>query len=51
MLKEFKFETQNGTIIPVSASSWKEAEEILQAYIDKRSLNWTITKCQNLNLK
>lgn len=25
--------------IPVSADSWEEAEEIVQAYIDKRSLD------------
>ena len=25
--------------IPVSANSWEEAEEIVQAYIDKRSLD------------
>lgn len=29
--------------IPVSADSWEEAEEIVQAYIDKRSLDWVIT--------
>jgi len=28
--------------IPVSADSWEEAEEIVQAYIDKRSLDWVI---------
>lgn len=29
--------------IPVSANSWEKAEEIVQAYIDKRSLDWVIT--------
>ena len=29
--------------IPVSADSWEEAEEIVQAYIDKRSLDWVIS--------
>ena len=28
--------------IPVSAVSWEEAAEIVQAYIDKRSLDWVI---------
>lgn len=29
--------------IPVSANSWEEAIEIIQAYIDKRSLDWIIS--------
>lgn len=40
-----------GKNIPVSAHSLQEAQEILQAYIDKRSLDWTINKCQSLNSK
>lgn len=41
-------ETFNITIagigdIPVSANSWEEAIEIIQAYIDKRSLDWIIS--------
>lgn len=41
-------ETFNVTIagignVPVSADSWKEAVEIIQAYADKRSIDWTIT--------
>lgn len=41
-------ETFNITIsgigdILVSADSWEAAEEIVQAYIDKRSLDWVIT--------
>ena len=28
--------------IPVSAYSWEEALEIVQAYLDKRSLNYII---------
>ncbi len=30
--------------IPVSATSWEEAIEIVQAYADKRSLDWVINK-------
>ena len=29
-------------LIPVSAFSWEEALEIVQAYLDKRSLNYII---------
>lgn len=41
-------ETFNFTIagigdIPVSADSWKEASDIIQAYMEKRSLDYIIT--------
>ena len=45
---KFMMETFNITIagigdIPVSANSWEEAEQIVQAYLDKRSLDYVIT--------
>ena len=39
MLKEFNFKTQKGNIVPVYSYSLREAEEILQAFIDKHSLD------------
>ena len=42
MLKEFKVPVIGKQPIPVTASTFKEAQEILQAYIDKRSLDWII---------
>lgn len=50
MLKEYNFKTQKGNIIPVCAYSLQEAREILQAYIDKHSLDW-IVEWQRLNSK
>lgn len=43
MLEEFNFTIAGVGDVPVSAYSWKEAEEIIQAYIDKHSLDWVIT--------
>ena len=42
MLQKFNFKIAGIGDIPISASSWDEAREILQAYIDKRSLNLII---------
>ena len=39
MLKEFKIPIIGKNPIPVTAFTLEEAQEILQAYIDKRSLN------------
>ena len=39
MLKEFKIPIVGKNPIPVTAFTLEEAQEILQAYIDKRSLN------------
>jgi hypothetical protein len=42
-METFNVQIKNtGNIIPVSAISWEEAVEIVQAYIDKRSLDWKI---------
>lgn len=43
MLENYNITISGIGDIPVSAGSWKEAEEIVQAYIDKRSLDWIIT--------
>ena len=50
MLQTYYFDIGDKNI-PVSAYSLQEAQEILQAYIDKRSLDWTINKWLNSNLK
>lgn len=42
MLQTFNIPVTGIGIIPVSAFSWEEALEIVQAYLDKRSLNYTI---------
>ena len=42
MIQTFNFKIAGIGIVPISAYSWEEAREILQAYIDKRSLNWII---------
>lgn len=39
MLKEFKIPIVGKESIPVMAFTLQEAQEILQAYIDKRSLD------------
>ena len=43
-MKTFNVYVSNVGNIPVFASSWEEAIQIVQAYIDKRSLNWTINE-------
>lgn len=43
MLETFNFTIAGVGNVPVTASSWEEAEEIIRAYIDKRSLDWVIT--------
>ena len=43
MIETFNFTIAGVGDIPVSACSWKQAQEIIQAYIDKHSLNWIIT--------
>jgi len=42
MLQTFNIPVTGIGTIPVSAFSWEEALEIVQAYLDKRSLNYTI---------
>ena len=42
MLQNFNIKVIGRGYIPVQASSYNEAKEILQAYIDKHSLNWII---------
>ena len=42
MNETFNFNIAGVGTIPVSSTSWKEALDILQAYIDKRSLDWII---------
>lgn len=41
-METFNIKVKNVGVIPVSAVSWEEAVDIIQAYIDKRSLNWVI---------
>jgi hypothetical protein len=43
MLENFNITIAGVGDIPVSANSWQEAQEIVQAYIDKHSLDWVIT--------
>lgn len=50
MLENYNFIVTGIGNIPISAYSLQEAEEILQAYIDKHSLNWTV-EWQNSNSK
>lgn len=42
MIRVFTVNVSGLGKIPVSAYSWEEALEIVQAYLDKRSLNYTI---------
>ena len=44
MLETFNFTISGLGNIPVSASSWEEAEEIIKAYLDKHSLTYTYTE-------
>lgn len=39
MLKNYNFTIAGIGDVPVSASSWQQAQEIIQAYIDKHSLD------------
>ena len=41
-METFNVNVKGLGLIPVSAFSWEEALEIVQAYLDKRSLNYTI---------
>ena len=42
-METFNVKIKNVGTFPVSAGSWDEAIEIVQAYIDKRSLDWIIS--------
>lgn len=41
MLEVYNFTIAGIGNVPVAASSWKEAEEIIQDYLDKHSLDYT----------
>lgn len=41
-METFNVKVSGLGLIPVSAFSWEEALEIVQAYLDKRSLDYTI---------
>lgn len=41
-METFNIKIKDKGIIPVSAPTWQDAIDIVQAYIDKRSLDWII---------
>ena len=41
-METFNIKIKGREPIPVSAPSWQDAVDIVQAYIDKRSLDWII---------
>ena len=43
MLENYNFTVAGIGNVPISAYSWEQAREIIQAYIDKHSLDWVIT--------
>lgn len=43
MLKNYNFTIIGIGNVLISAHSWYEAQQIIQAYIDKHSLDWVIT--------